>query len=371
MIRRLFSSLLPVAAAACAALLTAGCTSSPDAKKSPAAKKAESFDPYQVGDATSLDVVKTTTVGGSSLDPSLLKPDTGPFTLGPGDVVDIELLGSGDGPQRTFIGPDGKIYFHLLSGQQVWGMTLSQMQQLLERELTRYVQNPQLSITLREVHSRRVWVLGRVNTPGLYELGQPMTVLEAVSKAGGLFTSRMSGSTEELADLHHSFLIRQGKLIPVNFNKLIRGGDTSQNVYLKPDDFIYLPSALGSEVYVLGAVYQPRAVAFKDQVSLTTAFAHCRGLVKGAKTRKVAIVRGSLTSPSIAIVDAEAILEGRKPDILLKPKDIVYVPLSSPNSLKTYADLIASTFARTVAANEGARAGGSDTPVGVNIGVGQ
>lgn len=327
------------------------------------------FDPYAVKTATSAELVKTKTSG--RLDSTMLAPSYEPFRLGPGDVIDIELLGSGDGPQRTFVGPDGKIYFHLLAGQQVWGLTLGETQRLLESGLTQFVHQPQVSITLREVHSRRVWVLGRVNTPGLYELSQPMTVIEAVSKAGGLFTSRMSGSTEELADLYHSFLIRKGNLVPVDFNKLIRGGDTSQNIYLQADDFIYLPSALGSEVYVMGAVYQPRAVAFKDQVTLMTALAHCRGFIKGAKTTKVAIVRGSLREPEIAIIDAEAILTGRQPDVLLKPKDLIYVPQTPPASLAGYADLVISTFARTVAANEGARAGGATKPLNVNIGVGQ
>ncbi|MCF7732342.1 MAG: polysaccharide export protein [Akkermansiaceae bacterium] len=344
-----------------AALAGVSCTTS--------SVKPKVFDPYAVKTATAAELVKTKTSG--TLDPSMLVPSYEPFRLGPGDVIDIELLGSGDGPQRTFVGPDGKIYFHLLAGQQVWGLTLGETQRLLESGLTQFVHQPQLSITLREVHSRRVWVLGRVNTPGLYELSQPMTVIEAVSKAGGLFTSRMSGSTEELADLYHSFLIRKGKLVPVDFNKLIRSGDTSQNIYLQADDFIYLPSALGSEVYVMGAVYQPRAVAFKDQVTLMTALAHCRGFIKGAKTTKVAIVRGSLQEPEIAIVDAEAILTGRQPDVLLKPKDLVYVPETPPASLSGYADLVITTFARTVAANEGARAGGATKPLGVNIGVGQ
>lgn len=348
-------------ASALGLLLLAGCQALPGRKTT--------FDPYTPAPATSADVVKTRTSG--RIEPSMLTPPASEFKLGPGDVIDIELLGSPEGPQQAFVGPDGKVYFHLLSGQQVWGLTLPQTQRLLEKELTRFVQNPQVSITLREVHSRRVWVLGRVNTPGLYDLAQPMTVLEAVSKAGGLFTSRMGGTTEELADLHHSFLIRKDQLIPVDFNALIRNGDTSQNVYLEPDDFLYLPSSMGSQIYVLGAVSQPRAVAFKDQVTLITALANCRGLALGAKPEKIAIIRGSLTTPSIAIVDAGPILTGKKPDILLQPKDIVYVPQTTPGSLSSYADLIVRTFARTVAANEGARAGGSDTPVGVNIGIGQ
>ncbi len=307
----------------------------------------------------------------AKLDKRLLRMPLDPYRLGPGDIIDIELLGSGDGPQRTLVGPDGKIYFHLLPGQQVWGLKLGEAQRTLENGLIAYVKNPKINITLREIHSRRVWVLGRVVRPGIYPLTQPMTVIEAVSKAGGLFTSRMSGSTEELADLNHSFLIRNNTMVPVDFHKLIREGDTSQNIYLKADDFIYLPSALGSEVYVLGAVYQPRAVAFKNKVSLMTALAHCRGLTEEARPKKIAIVSGSLQSPSIVIVDAEAILTGKKPDILLKPKDIVYVPSRPVLSLSRYARLVVDTFARTLAANEGVRAAGGDGGVGVNIDVGQ
>lgn len=307
----------------------------------------------------------------AKLDKRLLQMPLDPYRLGPGDIIDIELLGSGDGPQRTLVGPDGKIYFHLLSGQQVWGLKLGETQRTLEAGLTAYVKNPNINITLREIHSRRVWVLGRVVRPGIYPLNQPMTVIEAISKAGGLFTSRMSGSTEELADLNHSFLIRNNTMIPVDFNKLIREGDTSHNIYLKADDFIYLPSALGSAVYVLGAVYQPRAVAFKNEVSLMTALAHCRGLTEEARPKEIAIVSGSLQSPSIVIVDAQAILTGQSPDILLKPKDIIYVPSRPVLSLAKYARLVVDTFARTLAANEGVGAAGGEGGVGVNIDLGQ
>lgn len=330
--------------------------------------KVTSFDPYQTSASTSQELV--TASAPTPLDPTLRRMPMEPYRLGPGDVIDIELLGSVEGPQGTFVGPDGKIYFHLLPGQQVWGLTLGETQRLLEHRLAQYEQNPRVSITLREVHSRRVSVLGRVVRPGIFPLSQPMTVLEAISRAGGLFTSRMSGSTEEMADLHHSFLIRDNRLVPIDFNALIRGGDTSQNIYLKPDDFIYLPSALGSEVYVLGAVYQPRAVPFKDQVTLLTAIAHCRGLTEEAKPKRVAIVRGSLHQPTIATVDAQAILSGQKPDILLKPKDIVYIPSRPPMSVSGYAQLIVNTFARTLAANEGVRAAGGSEGVGVNIGLG-
>lgn len=285
-----------------------------------------------------------------------LSPPIEPYRLGPGDQIDIEILGEGEGPTSTFVGPDGKIYFHLLPGLQVWGLTVDETKALIEKELAAFLNSPQAAVTLRAVQSKRVWVLGRVNTPGVYPLEAPMTIIEAISKAGGMFTSRFSGTTEELADLHHSFLIRQGQVVPVNFHQLLREGDTSQNVYLMPDDFIYLPSSLSSEVYVLGAVYQPRAVGFKDQVTLVSAIANARGTIQNAWLRHVAIVRGSLTTPQIAVVNYDAIIKGKAPDVRLQPRDIVYVPFTPYRSLTAYANLIVNTFVRTVAANEGGRA---------------
>ena len=155
-----------------------------------------------------------------------------------------------------------------------------------------------------------------------------MTVIEAITRAGGLFTSRFSGTTEELADLHHSFIVRQGQYLPVNFNQLIREGDTSQNIYLEPDDFLYLPSSLSSEVFVIGAVGQPRAVGFKDQVTLISAIANARGTTRDAYLTQVAIIRGSMSTPSIALVNYRDIVQGRAPDVRLQPRDIVFVPIS-------------------------------------------
>jgi len=60
-----------------------------------------------------------------------------------------------------------------------------------------------------------------------------------------------AGIGEELADLKHSFVLRQGKLLPVNFNRLLNEGDLAQNIYLEPDDFVYVPAGTARDVYVL------------------------------------------------------------------------------------------------------------------------
>lgn len=329
-------------------------------------RKKGAFDPHPAP-VTNLASVSLT----NRIAPEWLRPPTEPFRLGPGDRIEIEVLGDGTTRADTFVGPDGKIYYHLLPGLDVWGLTLAETKALLERELARYLRSPHVGITLRGVQSKRVWVLGRLNTPGIYPLTAPMTVVESVAMSGGLFASRMSGTTEELADLHHSFLVRGGAMLPVDFYALLKRGDTSQNIYLQADDLIYLPSSLSKEVSVLGAVNMPRTVGFMDQMSLLTAIASAKGTAPKAYLSHVAIVRGPLTAPSIATVDLNAILTGKAPDLMLEPRDIVYVPLRPYRTLERYAELIVNTFVRTVAANEGGRAASRESkPIGVNIGIG-
>ncbi len=293
------------------------------------------------------------TVSAGQIPAEYLKPSKEPFRLGVSDKVEVELMNVGNTRQLCHVMPDGMLYYQMLHGIKAGGLTLPELKEQLQASLKELYRNPEVSVVLRDVSSQRVWVLGRVNTSGLYPLSGPMTVLEAISRAGGLFTSRFSGTTEELADLQHSFLIRDGEMVPVDFYKLLRAGDLSQNIYLKNGDYVYLPSALGHEVYVLGAVRSPKAIGFKDQVTLVNAVAEAKGLLPSAYAQRVVIVRGSLTKPTVAVVNINEIMHGKARDVALQPRDIVWVPNGPWERVESYTKMIVNTFVRTVAANEG------------------
>ena len=293
------------------------------------------------------------------------------YKLGPGDKLDIEILSETGSRAETFVTPDSKLYFNLLPGIDVGGKSTAEVQKELEAGLTKFYKQPQVSVNLVEAVSQRFWVLGRVNSPGIYPLKRPMRVLDAVSLAGGLFTSRFTGTTEELADLQHSFVVRGGQMLPVDFQKLIRDGDLSQNIYLQPNDFIYLPSSLTNEVYVLGAVVEPRPVGFMNEMNLMGAIGRGLGLRPDADLTRVSIIRGSLTDPKIATVNANDIVNGKATNIRLEPGDIVYVPGAGQISGSAIANEAVNTFVRVVAANEGGRAGADNSNnVGVNVNIG-
>lgn len=362
-------TLLLVGVAGAFGLLFAGCYAP---NPNPKAR----FNPRGTNSALVEQQVLTMT---NDLQSSWLKPPAEPFRLGPGDKLEVELIGDATSRTLSTVGPDGKVYFNLLPGQDVWGLTVAQAKLQMEREMSKFIrENPQISVTLRGIESKRVWLLGRFQSPGVYPMAGTMTVLEAVALAGGpisLAANQQSGfaySSEELADLRRAFLIRRGQRIPVDFERLLKQGDLSQNIYLESDDFIYFPVAAAREVYVLGAVAQPRAVPYNSELTLAAAVAHAGGTIKDAYVFQTAVVRGSLSKPQIAIINFRGIQEGKSPDIALQAQDIVYIPFTPYRYLAKYANLVLDTFVSTVAINEGARAAVKNptTTTGVFIPVG-
>jgi len=149
-----------------------GCTSS-------GSKSAQTTKPRpSIPEPTSVTVT-------NQLNPELFQPDTELFTLGPGDRIEASVLGMSNSLSTMTVGPDGRIYFYLLPGLDVWGLTLPETKTLLEKELSKFQSMPQVSLALRAVGSKQVWLLGRLGKPGVYPLTGPTTLLESLAEAGG------------------------------------------------------------------------------------------------------------------------------------------------------------------------------------------
>jgi len=302
-----------------------------------------------------------------SLDRRLLQAPTETYILGPGDILEIEIAEVPGSLASTFVMPDGMVYYNLAGGVRAEGLTQADFAKQLTAALKRDYTSPLVNVSLVEVRSRRYWILGQVLKPGIFPLRQPTTLLEAVAQAGGLAMSGLSGTSVEIADLASSVVIRDGDVLPVNFEKLIKGGDTSQNIFLRHNDFIYLPSSGSSSVLLLGAVTAPQAVRYKESLTLVDCLAQGKGPTKDAYIKQVVIVRGSLEKPSAAIVDLQAILTGKATDVLLQPHDIVWIPRQPLGLLDATVKLIFTDAARSYAASEGARLSGTTQSPGVPI----
>lgn len=248
------------------------------------------------------------------------------YRLGPGDVIDIRFYGRPElNRENTTIAPDGTITYLGVTGFQVEGLTISEVGTQLETAVSDYYRSPRLIIIPRQLVSKSYTLMGMVKISGIFPLDTPTTLLEAIARAGGTTSGLFDRRYVDLADLGRSFLLRGNSKVNVDFRKLMLNGDMSQNVALEPGDYIHIASALANDYFVLGAVMDPGREGFTENASVMGAITKRGGFQINAFRERVLIVRGSLSDPKVTVVNTDAILKGGSKDVLLEPKDIVYV----------------------------------------------
>jgi len=258
--------------------------------------------------------------------------------VGPGDTFNVSIYDMPDTARTDVpVGPDGRLTYLQARDVQAAGLTIDELRAKLDEALGKFYQSPRSVIIPVAVHSKKYFLLGAIVTKGVFPLDRPVTVIEALARAGGLEPGVQQDRTVELADLARSFLARRGDRVPVDFEKLFQRGDLTQNVSLEPDDYLYFASASGNEIYVLGEVNSPGTVTFSPKPTALNAISTRGGFSTRAWQGKVLVVRGSLNHPQTFDVDSGAIIAGKAPDFPLQPHDIVYV---STNPWKVGAEVL-------------------------------
>ena len=158
------------------------------------------------------------------------------YVIGSQDMLDISVWREPDFSRTVPVRPDGKISLPLLNDMQAAGLTPSQLAEELTKSLNKFVTNPQVTIIVTQINSQRFYVLGEATRPGAYTLIPDMTILQALSNAGGFTT---------YANSKKIYLLRQenGKQQKLSFNykEIIAGKRTEQNIVLKNGDTIVVP----------------------------------------------------------------------------------------------------------------------------------
>jgi polysaccharide export outer membrane protein len=158
------------------------------------------------------------------------------YVIGAGDKLSIDVWKEPDLSKQVTVRLDGKISLPLIEDVVAAGLTSAQLRTQLTEKYGQYVDSPVVSVTVLESLSKKVYLLGKVTKPGEYLLQKNMTVVQAISLAGGL---------TEWADAADIRLIRKIKGVErtfrVNYDAIVSGKDVSQNVQLEPDDTIFVP----------------------------------------------------------------------------------------------------------------------------------
>lgn len=250
-----------------------------------------------------------------------------PYSVGASDKFSFSIYGEDDLFLKTVIvRADGFITLPLIGDVEVQGSTMAEAINAIEIRYKKYIRNPRAIFTPYEFSSGKFTVLGKVNQPGLYPIEKDIRVLDAVALSGGFSVGHFRNSTVELADLEHSYVVREKRVLPVNFVKLIKGGDTAHNIPIAPGDYIYIPSSRNQEVYVIGVVQTPDAYGYRENMTLSQVITYAQGTLKGARETEVRVIRGGLSNPVVHCVNFTKIKTGELLDFRLAPGDIVYVP---------------------------------------------
>jgi polysaccharide export outer membrane protein len=157
------------------------------------------------------------------------------FTIGVADVIRVNVWKNADLSQTVTVDPDGFVSLPLLGDVNVVGMNTNQLAVLLTAKYASYVVTPQVTVSVVDIRSREVFVMGQVSKAGSYPLRAPTTVLQLIAQAGGLTTYAKRKSIYVLrAGNGHS------EKILFNYVKVTRG-DSRQNIMLEPGDTVIVP----------------------------------------------------------------------------------------------------------------------------------
>ena len=158
------------------------------------------------------------------------------YVIGPQDVLDISVWKEPELTRPVPVRPDGRISMPLLNDVQAAGKTPLQLAADITAGLKKFVTDPQVTVIVTTINSQRVFILGEVNRAGAYPLLPNMTVLQALSSAGG-FTI--------YANLKKIYLLRveDGKQVkhPFNYKDVLAGKAADQNIFVKAGDTIVVP----------------------------------------------------------------------------------------------------------------------------------
>ena len=248
------------------------------------------------------------------------------FSIGAKDLLKISVFNVPELNITVRVSEDGTITLPLLGNIKVEGFNRFELEKRLVSLLEKkYLRDPQVTVFIQEYQSKQVSVIGAVKKPGTYNLIGRKTLLELISKAGGL-----SGETVDRIVVIRQYTGGKSASLQVNLDELMIQGDPKLNIPLQAGDIINVPLQGFIDVYVLGQVKKPGQVKLKKfgQATLLKAIALAGGFTERARKSAVMVTRRVNGREVKTKLNVKRILSGKRSDFVLKNNDIVHVPES-------------------------------------------
>lgn len=283
---------------------------------------------------TNADPATANTAGNSDLSSSSVADPN--YILGPEDVLEVEVFNVPELKETVRVAADGQVALPLIGRVQAMGLTTDQLrQELADKWGENYLQDPQVSVFVKEFKARPVSVIGAVEKPDLYYVKGQRSLIEVLSMAGGIGKHSGSGRTVVITrksgfkDLQvvEGMHVRGPDQIEIDLNRLLYTRDPGLNIEIRPLDTVSVSNA--DVVYVNGAVKLPGGFVLDDRPTVTVvqAISMAGGFTTTAKRGGAKIFRTQKDGSKIEVpVDMGKVLKGKADDITLAANDILYVP---------------------------------------------
>ncbi|GAA77691.1 SLBB domain-containing protein [Pseudoalteromonas sp. BSi20495] len=219
-------------------------------------------------------------------------PDT--YIVGPGDQLKINFYGKESDSFEVVVDREGRISIPDLSPVEVAGLTFAEVKELIKVKVEQEVIGVKAFVSLGQLRSMRILVLGEAYKPGSYSVSSLTTVSHALFVSGGV---------SDIASLRNIEVKRAGKVV-ANFDlyDLLINGDSSNDIVLKPGDAVFIPS-VGAQVRVEGAVKRPAIFELKEGESAKQLLAMAGGLKPNAYATNVVVERFNFDRKEVLSVD--------------------------------------------------------------------
>ena len=279
-------------------------------------------------------------------------PPNQDYTLGRGDEISIDFAGRPELDSKRIVGPDGRITLPLAGSIELADKTRLQAADAIVAALTPYYASLSATVGVDKYTSNRILLLGSVSNPGVVNFDRPPTLLEAITRGGGLSSGsgnnnyggggggygggggNQARSTPAVPD-RCAIYRGSDKVVWVDLKGLLDSGSSLADIRLKRDDIVYVPSPSERYVSVLGQVQHPGALQLDSNTTLSKLIAEAGGLTPQAgRAPDIRVYQAS--TGATRIIAFKDMLGPGKLDLTLKSGDVVYVPESGFNAF-TYS----------------------------------
>lgn len=238
------------------------------------------------------------------------------YRVGGGDVLKVTVYDNPDLAGTVRVGSDGTILFPLIGQLQIDGLSVSQVADHIAAKLADgYLIDPQVSVFIEEFRSKKAVIMGHVTTPGLYELAGPTTLLELISKAGGL--TKDAGDTVTIKRKGNAETGEES-MLSVDLRSISVQSDGSLDVRILDGDSVFVAKA--GMFYVTGEVKKPDTYKIVEGTTVIKAISMAGGFTNIAAKNKVRVIRKQ--------EGAEHILEDVPMHFPILPDDVIVIPES-------------------------------------------